>query len=203
MRTLAHRTARGVERLAQATARDMDAAPRLLPEDAILRRFDTLLHMEPLSVRIRTHGDLQLDNVLYMGKDFMLVDFDGDVRLPLGERIIKRPPIRDAACMIVSIGITAEKALRRCLERTPTAAKELGPWLFLWRRSACLAFYEAYLEAMQGTSLALQPDAVVRQFLQVFLLEQLLRNLGRSLEEEPGDVPLLLDMADFLLKLFP
>ena len=203
MRTLAQRTAKEVERLAQAKTGDANAPPRLLPESAIMQHFAVLLPMEPSGVRIRTHGDLQLDNVLSLGKDFMLVDFDGDVRLPIGERTIKRPAIRDVACMIVSIGVTAEKALRRSLERTPAAAKELTSWLNLWRRAACLAFHEAYLEAMHGTSLAPLPAAAGRPLLRVFLLEQLLRNLSRSLEEEPDEVPLLLDMADALLNLFP
>jgi len=203
MRTLTHRTARGVERMARGKGKDTSEPVASFPEEAILMRLTGLLNMEPSGMRIRTHGNLQLDNVLHLGKDFMLVDFDGDVRLPLGQRIIKRPALRDVACMILSMGITAEKALRRHLERTPSAAKELTAWLSLWRRSVGLAIFEAYLEAVRGTPLVPKQDEVVRQLLMVFLLEQLLRTLDRSLEENPDDVSALLELTEQFLKLFP
>ncbi|WP_243359616.1 maltose alpha-D-glucosyltransferase [Fundidesulfovibrio terrae] len=203
MRNLAHNTARGIERMWRAKAGDTDAVPRLLPETAILKRFAKLLNMEPTGVRIRAHGDLQLDNVLHMGRDFMLVDFDGDVRLPLGERTIKRPAIRDVACMIASMAVTTEKALRRHLERTPHAAHELTAWCFLWRRTAGLAFFDAYLEAVKGAILVPPQEDSVRQLLLVFLLEQLLRTLNRSLEEAPEDVPALIELTELLMEIFP
>ncbi|MFP5222140.1 MAG: maltose alpha-D-glucosyltransferase [Acidobacteriota bacterium] len=203
IRTLTHRTARSLGRMAHGKAQEPAASAASLPEEAILQHLSRLLKMEPSGMRIRTHGDLQLDNVLHLGKDFMLVDFDGDVRLPLGQRIIKRPALRDVACMILSMGITAEKALRRHLERTPSAAKELTIWMSLWRRSVGLAFFEAYLEAVRGTPLVPEQDEVVRQFLMVFLLEQLLRTLERSIEEKPDEVPALLDLTQQLMKIFP
>jgi maltose alpha-D-glucosyltransferase/alpha-amylase len=202
MRNLVHNTARGIERLSRFEGHGPEEPSGQLPEAAVLRVFAGLLDMEPTGVRIRTHGDLQLDNVLHLGKDFVLVDFDGDVRLPLGERTIKRPAIRDAACMIASMGLTAEKALIRHVERNPSAAKELTAWLSLWRRTACLAFLEAYLGVVQGSVLVPLPDGSVRQLLPVFLLEQLLRMLNRSLEEAPEDVPVLIKLTDQLMKIF-
>lgn len=203
MRTLAYRTAQGVERLLTARDRESGKPGKLLPNDLIEHCLTGLLHMEPTGICIRTHGDLQLDNVLHLGKDFMLVDFGGDVRLPLGERAIKRPALRDTACMIISMGITAEKSLRQHLERNPPAAKELTGWLGVWRRYAGLSFYEAYREAVRGTPLIPRQEETTRQLLKVFLLEQLLRNVNRSLEEAPDDVPALLELTELLMRVFP
>ena len=44
--------------------------------------------------RIRIHGDYHLAQALYTGKDFVLIDFEGDLARPLSERRIKRSPLR-------------------------------------------------------------------------------------------------------------
>lgn len=202
MRNLTHRTAQSLAQGRGVLEPEADRSSRALPVSALLQHFARLLSMEPMGQRIRLHGDFQLDNVLHLGKDFMLVDFDGDVRAPLGERSIKRSVLRDVAGMIASIGVTAEKAWRRHLERNPSDRERLAPWLSLWRRSAILAYLTSYLQDAAGEAFLPRQESVIRQLLIVFLLEQLLRSLNRSLEEEPADVPLLLDMTEFLLNLF-
>ena len=203
MRNLTQRTAQAVERMARSRG-PVDGQPfRSLPVSLLLQHFSKLLTMEPMGLRIRTHGDFQLENVLHLGKDFMLVDFDGDVRIPLGERSFKRPALRDVASMIFSIGFTSEKALRRHLERNPTHRDELAPWLSLWRRTAILAYLSAYLQDAGSQTFLPQQDEVTRQLLMVFILEHSLRSMNRSLEEAPDDVFPMMEMTDFLLNLFP
>jgi maltose alpha-D-glucosyltransferase/alpha-amylase len=158
--------------------------------------------MEPLGQRIRLHGDFKLDNILHLGKDFMLVDFDGDVRAPVGERSLKRSALRDVAGMIASIGLTAEQALRRHLERNPADRAALPPWLSLWRRTSLLTYLTAYLEEAGGQPFLPADLAMARRLLLVFLLEHSLQSLIRALEDKPEDVPMLLDTMDFILERF-
>lgn len=203
MRNLTHRTELALGLAARAQGEDDARQVRSLPVSLLLQHFAKLLTMEPLGQRIRLHGDFQLDNVLHLGKDFMLVDFDGDVRMPVGERSIKRPALRDVASMICSIGVTAEKAMRRHLERNPADRDGLTPWLSLWRRTALLTYLSSYLDHAGGEAFLPQQESVVRQLLMVFILEQNLRSLIRSLDETSSDVPILLDTMDFILKRFP
>jgi maltose alpha-D-glucosyltransferase/alpha-amylase len=208
MRNLFHNTARSIGRIPQGSvpadevANEADALRSQLSESAILMRFSKLLKMAPMGIRIRTHGDLQLENVLQAGKDFVLVDFDGDVRLPLGERSIKRPALRDVANMIASMAIIVEKALRQSSEKNPAREKEIQAWGYLWRRVVGLAFFEAYTKAVRGSNLIAKQEEVVKELLLVFLLEHLLRILNRSVDEAPQDVPMLIELTELFMKLF-
>jgi maltose alpha-D-glucosyltransferase/alpha-amylase len=52
-------------------------------EGQIVGRFRALLDKKINAMRIRTHGDYHLGQVLYTGKDFMIIDFEGEPARPL------------------------------------------------------------------------------------------------------------------------
>jgi len=45
--------------------------------------------------RIRNHGDFHLGQVLWTGKDFVLIDFEGEPGRSIGQRRLKRPALVD------------------------------------------------------------------------------------------------------------
>ncbi|MCP6623629.1 hypothetical protein NL506_27760, partial [Klebsiella pneumoniae] len=47
------------------------------------------------AMKSRIHGNFRLEKVLFTGKDFMIIDLEGEPDRPLGERRIKRSPLRD------------------------------------------------------------------------------------------------------------
>ena len=54
----------------------------LLAEDALLRRARRILDRRINAVRTRCHGDYHLKHLLSIGKDFLVVDFDGEPSRP-------------------------------------------------------------------------------------------------------------------------
>ena len=83
----------------------------LLKREAdVLRTFHQLTS-RPIRAGIRCHGDYHLGQVLWTGKDFVIIDFEGEPLKSVGERRLKRSPMRDVAGMIRSFDYAAWAAL--------------------------------------------------------------------------------------------
>ncbi len=198
MRNMAHRADNALKRRDTPPNEEV----RHLPLAAVLRHFAKLLHILPSGMRIRIHGDLQMDNILYKGKDLFIIDFDGDVRLPLGERIIKRSPLRDVANLLVSMSLLVDREKRALPGVIPADTATLFAWISLWRRCAGHSFLQGYLDRGSEGPLLPESQEGIYTFLEVFLLEQLLRHIIRDAEERGEDSDILLNMLESYLKVF-
>src|SRR5581483_5900869 len=102
MRNMTGRLCRQLEHTARSfpePAREL--AHRLLAsEGALLRRFRAVTAPTIGGFRIRTHGDYHLGRLLYTGKDFVVIGFEGDLGRTVEDRRVKRSPLRDVASMI-------------------------------------------------------------------------------------------------------
>src|SRR4029453_8944749 len=125
-------------------------------KNVIFARFRQLLDGNSTAMRIRGHGDFHLGQVLFTGKDFVIIDFEGEPARPLGERRIKRSPLRDVAGMIRSFDYVAYAALFRQLELGTLQQAQLPQteaWTRLWYTWVSAAFLQAYLSVLQGSDL--------------------------------------------------
>jgi len=142
-------------------------------------------------MRIRIHGDYHLGQVLHTGKDFVIIDFEGEPLRSIGERRIKRTPLRDVAGMIRSFDYAAWVALDRNRDLVP-AEREVLRAAFeqaavAWSSWTSQAFTSAYFERLQAIDPRLLGASAAshKVLLDAWLLEKLCYEIVYELNSRP------------------
>jgi maltose alpha-D-glucosyltransferase/alpha-amylase len=190
MRTLTKKNFRLLrQRLPGLPAAARDAAERVLAaEDEIVERFRRLTSRKLMAERVRTHGDYHLGQVLYTGRDFVILDFEGEPSRSLSERRLKRSPFRDVAGMLRSFQYAAYARLfeEATVGATPAASlPALESWALYWERWVSAAFLQAYLERARGASFVPRSPEEREILLDSYLLEKAVYELGYELNNRP------------------
>jgi len=157
-------------------------------QDSVLNCFRTLLSRRISAQRTRIHGDFHLGQVLYTGKDYVIIDFEGEPARPLTERRIKRSPIRDVAGMLRSFHYAAYTSLYGHLGSAnvrPEDFAALEPWARNWNIWICSAFLSSYLEHAQSGGYMPSNRDELNILLNVYLLEKALYELAYELNNRP------------------
>jgi maltose alpha-D-glucosyltransferase / alpha-amylase len=178
-------------------------ADELLAREAELtERLGRLTAGSIAGLRLRQHGDYHLGQVLFTGRDFVIIDFEGEPARPLSERRIKRPPLRDVAGMLRSFDYAADTALHSPATEalSEDAAQRLEPWARRWTRWVSEAFLRSYLETAAGAPFLPRDEQAIDRLLDVLLLEKALYEIAYELDHRPSwaQTPIrgLLDLLD-------
>ena len=143
---------------------------------AVIQQLRQLFDHRIAARRIRIHGNLQLGETLWTGKDFVFLDFEGSVGTPISERSIKRSPLRDVACMVRSFHHAARAGLSPARRtRQHPRNPQFESWARLlerWRETRCFCRHISSASAnpicfppmktqstRDAASLSAQPDA--------------------------------------------
>ena len=158
-------------------------------EPEILACYRALREQRLSARRIRCHGDLDLSQALYTGKEFILIDYEGDPASPVSERTIKRSALRDVAGMMRSFHYAAWAGLydyvqRGCLD--PDCIHLFEPWARLWYRATSLEYLRAYLAKTNASATLAQPEEEVRIMLPAYLFNEAMHELGSELATRPN-----------------
>jgi maltose alpha-D-glucosyltransferase/alpha-amylase len=171
--------------------RDLDGAETVLGAQAqILERFKSVLEVRITGARTRVHGDFHLGQVLYTGRDFVIIDFEGEPTRPIGERRIKRLPLVDVAGMIRSFHYAAHAAARAGDLVEPEQAAAVAPWVRLWYVSAAGGYLREYLDVVEGAPFASDSREEVQVLLRAFLLEKALYEVAYEANNRPDWMPI-------------
>jgi len=119
--------------------------------------------------RIRNHGDLHLGQTLWDGRDWLIIDFEGEPARGLTERRLKGSPLRDVAGMLRSFAYAASVA---GLDGSPFEDAARG------------RFLDSYFEAMRSSGV-LPPRETADRLIRIFELEKAVYELGYELAHRP------------------
>jgi maltose alpha-D-glucosyltransferase/alpha-amylase len=161
-------------------------------EPRILKRFQGILDRKITAMRIRVHGDYHLGQVLHTGKEFVLIDFEGEPGRSLADRRIKRSPVRDVAGMLRSFHYASYAPLIGEVGGSVRSGdiKSLEPWADFWNRRVSTAFLQGYLAgAREGAFMPRTPEEL-SALLDTFLLEKAIYELGYELNHRPDWIKL-------------
>ncbi len=164
-----------------------DVKALLVVEQEIMDRFRSIVGRKLTGARIRCHGDYHLGQVLFTGKDFVIIDFEGEPLRRISERRIKRSPLRDVAGMIRSFDYASQSVLFNRLSGIvqKEALPMLQSWGKFWSLWTSVRFLKTYLETAAGASFVPQTHDEVQSLLDVFLLEKAVYELGYELNNRP------------------
>jgi maltose alpha-D-glucosyltransferase/alpha-amylase len=157
------------------------------------RRIDRLLGTRLGGRLMRVHGDYHLGQVLYTGKDFYIVDFEGEPARSRSDRERLRSPLADIAGMLRSFHYAAYGALTGELSGSQVRETDravLTRWAAFHERWASVTFLAAYLAGMSDTDLLPPAGAELDLELEVHLLEKALYEVGYELDARPRWVEL-------------
>ncbi len=190
-RTLAGQTFRllreRLDKLPAAVQEEARAVASL--EQRLLRRFRAILEGRMGGRRIRCHGDYRLGQILYTGKDFFIIDFEGESVRPMGERRIKRSPLLDVAAMLRSFHYASYAALPgyglRSVAR-PEDLPVLEPWARWWCAWTCAAFWDSYTRTIAPGKLLPASREEAALLLDGLVLERAVFEMGAELINRPA-----------------
>jgi maltose alpha-D-glucosyltransferase/alpha-amylase len=157
-----------------------EAQELMARHDQVVQVFETFLRQRVRAVRIRCHGHLHLGQFLYTGKDFMVIDFEGESTRPMSERRRKRSSLRDVAAMTQSFHYAAMLALGEMQKAGALGERTLSdvePFANLWFTWSSWAYLKGYLDAAGKAPFVPADHHELQVLLDAFRLEKALWEL--------------------------
>ena len=151
-------------------------------EDTILECFSEIYKTRMSSIKTRIHGDYHLGQVLFTGKDFVIIDFEGEPGFSFSERRLKKNPLKDVAGMMRSFHYAAFGKILLNENYREKDLEFLSQWAEKWQHYVSRFYMGAYMEKTGiGKNLSEENEILMR----VYLLEKAIYELGYELNGRP------------------
>jgi maltose alpha-D-glucosyltransferase/alpha-amylase len=155
-------------------------------KEQILRKMKKVHTRKIETSKIRIHGDYHLGQVLFTGKDFVILDFEGEPALSYSERRLKRSALRDVAGMLRSLHYAAYGSLFLDNQVRPEDINKLLPYVEQWYHYMSGFFMKGYLETVGNSPVIPQNKEDLETLIQTFLLQKAIYELNYELNNRPG-----------------
>jgi maltose alpha-D-glucosyltransferase/alpha-amylase len=190
MRTLSRQVLQRLKRRLRALPEDARAdAQKLLTLESELLKKARAVHVGRFTgMRTRYHGMLHLGQMLYTGKDFVILMSEGEAMRSAADRRVKRSPLRDVAGMLRSLHYAAAHEVSTGGSTSSVRREDLPvlePWADFWRTWVSVAFLKGYLETAAGARFLPRKPEDLRTELDAALLEKALHEVGFEIDSRP------------------
>jgi maltose alpha-D-glucosyltransferase/alpha-amylase len=135
--------------------------------------------------KIRIHGDYHLGQVLFTGKDFLILDFEGEPARGYSERRLKHSALRDVAGMVRSLHYAAYGSLFLDNQIREEDIDRLIPYVEKWYHYMSGFFMKSYLSTVEGTKFIPGNLADLEILMDTFLLQKAIYELNYEINNRP------------------
>jgi len=162
-----------------------EAKAVLKRKNEVLDCFKRVFKHKINAVKIRTHGDFHLDQLLWTGKDFIIINFEGEPSRPFSERRILRSPLRDVATMIRSFHYAAYSPILQQNYAEEHRDAHVEKWAEAWYYYISKFYLTGYNTTLDKSNLIPDSNRDYRVLLETFLLEKAVGELNYELKHRP------------------
>jgi maltose alpha-D-glucosyltransferase/alpha-amylase len=135
--------------------------------------------------KIRIHGDYHLGQVLFTGKDFLILDFEGEPSRSYSERRLKYSALRDVAGMIRSFHYAAYGSLFLDNQIRPEDIRTLLPYVQQWYHYMSGFFLKSYMKTVANADFVPNNQEDLEILLQTYLLQKAIYELNYEINNRP------------------
>jgi maltose alpha-D-glucosyltransferase/alpha-amylase len=202
MQSLVRETMQKIER----SLDKVDGTVALELQRLLARREELLailkqIYQEKLdALKVRIHGNLHLQQLLFTGRDISIHDFAGNPHRNYSEHRLRRSPLRDVASLIRSLFYVAYKTFLHNRQVPATESDRLLPFAGMWAAFMSNFLLEAYLEESAGRPFLPANAEERRRMLRIFLLEGAVYDLNHELSHRPAYAMIPLRLIDYILQ---
>lgn len=168
-------------------------------ENDMLSFLHVLLERRIDAKRIRVHGDYHLSQLNYTGKDFVVINFEGDRDQSPSERKIKASPLVDIASMIWSFYYAVYTGFHQYKTTRPEEITFLEPYAKQWWLWVSTVFLREYLKTIRPYNLVPAKKEDLEYLMKLCFLEKLLKELNNFMSSRPNKISTPLNALVFLI----
>lgn len=162
-----------------------EAKQILQQKSKILDCFSEVFSRKIDAFKTRIHGDYHLGQVLFNGRDFYIIDFEGEPMLSISERRLKRTPFKDVAGMIRSFHYAAYGQLFLNQNYRKEDMPFLEGWADQWFHYVSQFFLTAYYETAGEYSFLPESEEERKLLLRTYILEKAIYEVGYEMNARP------------------
>lgn len=195
-----HTVRNWVYRVGQLLRRSIQKLPRESQADAhlvlgregdVIQYLRTIVGRRIVARRIRCHSDFRLNSLLYTGKDFVIIDFEGEALRSHAARRHKRSPLRDVSSWLHSMSSAVQFVMQSDHLRVEDKPV-VEPWAKFWQCWASVAFFAAYLDVPGVRTLLPNKNDDIQMLLDYCLLSRSVYELRYQLLHDPERIHIAL-----------